>query len=127
MLVHALITSIRTDPEPAILLVLDSLDEVLANLIGSGSRIALLAKHNLAQLLLIPVLHRICFLLLFLDLLRISGIGVEILLGRLALHTQVVAEFALPALLAVSLLVEETDHRLRIDTERYFLDLHGLE
>lgn len=127
MLVHALVTSIRTSPEPTVLLVLDSLDEVLADLIRSRARVTVLAEDDLAQLLLIPVVNRILLLRLFLGRLHVSGIGVEILLGRLALNTRVVTELALATLLTVTLLVENAKHSLRIHTEGNLLNLHGLE
>lgn len=127
MLVHALVTSIRTSPEPTVLLVLDSLDEVLADLIRSRARVTVLAEDDLAQLLLIPVVNRILLLRLFLGRLHVSGIGVEILLGRLALNTRVVTELALATLLTVTLLVENAKHSLWIHTEGNLLNLHGLE
>lgn len=127
MLVHALITSIRASPEPAILLVLDRLDKVLADLVCSGTGVAVLAEYNAAQLLLVPVLHSIGLLLLFLRLLGITRVRVQILLGRLALDVQVMAELALATLVATALLVKNTQHSLRVHAEGHLLHLHGLE
>lgn len=127
MLIHALITSIGAGPEPAILLVLDGLNEVLANLLGSRARVPMLAENNIAQLLLIPVVYGIRLLRLLLSSLGITRIGVEILLGSLPLGIQVVTELALPALLAVALLEVDADDRLGVHTEWNLLDLYGLE
>lgn len=127
MLVHALVTTIGASPEPSILLVLDSFDEILADLLGRRSGVAVLAKNNAAEFLFIPFIHSILLLFLFFILLDISGIGVEILLGSLALQVQIVTEFALAALFAVALLVENTDDRLRVDAKRNLLHLYGLE
>lgn len=127
MLVHALITSIRASPEPAILLVLDRLDKVLADLIGGGTRITVLAEHDAAQLLLIPIIHSIGLLLLFLGFFGITRVGVQILLGRLPLNVQVMAELALATLVATALLVEDTQNSLRVHAERNLLYLYGLE
>lgn len=126
MLVHALITSIRTSPEPAILLVLHSLDKELADLLGGRSGVAVLAEHNAAQLLLVPVFHLVGLLRLLRCLLIITRIGIQILLGGLALDIHVMTELALAALFAATLLVEETQHGLRIDTEGHFLYLYRL-
>ena len=127
MLVHALVTSIGTSPEPSILLVLHSIDEIFANLLGGRSGVSVLAENHLAKFLFIPIIHGILLLRLLLRLLIIPGIGVKILLGSLALGVQVVAELALATLFAVSLFVENTDDGLRVDTERNLLDLDGLE
>lgn len=124
MLIHALITSIRASPEPAILLVLDCLDKVLADLVGSRPRVTVLAHHDTAQLLLVPLIHGIGLLLILLVLTRI---GVKILLGRLALDIHVVAELALLALLTTTLLVEDTKNGLGIHTEGHLLHLDRLE
>lgn len=127
MFIHAFITPIGANPEPTIFLVLDGLDEVLADLVGRRSRVPLLAKDDLAQLLLIPVLHSILLLLFLFAGLRIAGIGVEILLSGLPLDVQIMAELALLPFFAVALLVEDTDDGLGIHTERNLLSLEGLE
>ena len=127
MLVHALVTTIGASPEPSIFLVLDSFDEKLADLLGRCSGVPVLVKNNAAKLLFIPIIHGILLLFLFLILLNISGIGVEILLGSLALHIRVVTKFTLTALFAVALLVEHTKDSLRVDAKRNLLHLHGLE
>ena len=127
MLVHTLVTSIGTSPEPSILLVLHSIDEIFANLLGGRSGVSVLAENHLAKFLFIPIIHGILLLRLLLFLFIIAGIGVEILLGSLALSVQVVAELALATLFAVALLVENTDDGLGVDTERNLLHLDGLE
>ena len=63
MLVHALVTSIWTNPEPSILAILDGLDKVLADLVGGGALVALLAQDDAPQLLLVPVGRRLRLLL----------------------------------------------------------------
>lgn len=127
MLVHALVSSIGAAPEPAILLVLHSLDEVLAHLVGGRPRVAVFTHDNLAQCLLVPFIHGVSLLGLLLGLLSITRVGVKILLGRLALNVQVMAELALAAFVAVALFVVDTEDRLRIDTEGNLLYLHRLE
>lgn len=126
MLVHALVTTVGTSPEPTILLVLDRLDEVLANLVGGGTGVSVLAHDNAAQLLLVPCVHGIGLLCLF-GVLCIARIGVQILLGSLALDVQVVTEFTLATLLTATLLVELTQYGLRVDTKGHLLNLHWLE
>lgn len=128
MSVHAFVTAVRALPEPTVLLILNGIDEVLADLLGGGPRVTMLAENNLAQLLLVPVIHSIILLrLLLLLLLDLSRVGVQILLGSLALQAQVVAELASLTLLTMTLLEEHADNGLRIDTKRYFLRLHRLE
>lgn len=127
MLVHALVTTIGTSPEPSVLLVLHSVDEVLANLFGRRTRVAVLAENHLAEFFFIPIIHSILLLPCFFLLLLVPGIGVQVLLGRLALGVQVMTELALAALFTVALLVENTDNCLGIDTKRNLLDLDGLE
>lgn len=124
MLIHALITAIRTSPEPTILLVLDRLDKVLADLVGGCAWVSVLAHHDTAQLLLVPVVHGIG---LPGFLFRLTGVSVEILLRGLALNVHIVTELALAALLTTTLLVEHTQHGLGVNTERHLLDLDGLE
>lgn len=127
MLIHALITSIGAGPEPAILLVLDGLNKVLANLLGCRTGISVLAENNLAQLLLVPVVDGIRLLRLLLRSLNIPGIGVEVLLGGFPLDVRIVTELALPALLAMALLIVDAENRLGIHAKGNLLDLHGLE
>mmetsp|Transcript_675 Transcript_675/g.1961 ORF Transcript_675/g.1961 Transcript_675/m.1961 type:complete len:264 (+) Transcript_675:699-1490(+) len=84
-------------PEPAILLLLYSLQEELTN---DGCRICfllcMLVCNNLFQLLLIPVLH-------VLPILRILAlVGEQVNLGLLPLHIQIVAVLALEALGALA-------------------------
>lgn len=123
--IHALISSVRTRPEPAVFLILDSLDKVLAHFFRRGLWIAVLARHHFPQLLLVPRIHSI----LFLDILLVvvARILVEIPLFGLSLHIRIVTELALPPLFAVTLLEKYTEHRLRVDTEWDLLRLHGLE
>lgn len=49
MLVHALIASVRTRPEPAVLAHLDRFDEVFAYFIGGGFGIAVFAENDFAE------------------------------------------------------------------------------
>lgn len=127
MSVHALVTTIGTSPEPSVLLVLDGIDEVFADLLGRASRVSVLAGNDLAQLLFVPVVHGILLLHLILILLHIPRIGVQILLGSLTFGVQVMAELALTALFTVALLVENTDNGLGVDTKRNLLHLDRLE
>jgi hypothetical protein len=66
-------------------------------------------------------------LLLFFGALLITTVGVQIFLGCFALDIGVVGEFALPALLTVTLLEENTEDSLRVNAEGNLLNLHGLE
>jgi len=125
VLIHALIASIRANPEPAILLVLHRLDKVLADLVGGCTRVTMLAHHDAAQLLLVPLVHGVGLLLILLVLL--TRISVEILFGRLALNVHVVTELASFALFAATLLVEDTQNGLGIDAKGDLLHLNRLE
>ena len=127
MPIHALITTIGTSPEPAIFLILDRLNKVLADLVGRGTGIPLFAQHDLAQFLFIPVVHSILLLRLFLSSLNITRISVQILFSGLPLDIQVMTELALLALLAIALFMEHTEHGLRIHTERNLLRLQWLK
>lgn len=127
MLILAGVTSIGTDPEPTVLLVLDRLNEELADLIGRRLRVSVLAEDDIAQLLFIPVVHRILLLILLLRGLHVSRIGVQVLLSSLALHIRIVAELALLSLLTIALLEEDTQDGLGIHTEGNLLHLHRLE
>lgn len=123
MFIHALISSVRTSPEPAVFLILHSLDKVFAHLVRRRLRIAVLARHHFPQLLLVPHIHRI----LFLHILLVTRILVKILLFGLPLHIRIVTEFAFPPLFAVSLLKIYAEHSLRVDTEWDLLCLDRLE
>ena len=71
MLVHALVTTIRTRPEPAVFSVLHRLDEELTHLICRCLWVAVFTEHHLPQLLFIPLFHAVLlllFILLFLFL-----------------------------------------------------------
>ena len=46
MLVLALVAAVRTHPEPAVLAVLDGLDEELAHLVRPGLLVALLGEED---------------------------------------------------------------------------------
>lgn len=128
MLVHALVASVWTCPEPTVLLVLDGLDEELAHLVCRGLRVAVLAEYDIAQLLLVPLIHVVLLLALLLFLLLlVSTVGVQAPLLRLALHVQVVGELASLALFAVALLEKLAEHGLGVDTERHLLHLDRLE
>ncbi len=125
MPIHALIATIRTRPEPAILPNLHGLDEEFTHFIRRRLRVPMFTHHHQPQLLLVPPRHIILPLLLL--LLLLPRIRVQIPLLALPAHIQIVAELALLALLAAALLVELAQHRLRVDAEGHFLDLHGLE
>lgn len=84
----------------------------------------MLAENNAAQLLLVPCIHGIDLLLFLLGFARV---GVQILLGSLALDVHVVAELALAAFFAAALLVEDTQHSLRVHAKGHLLHLDGLE
>ena len=127
MLILAGVTSIGTDPEPTVLLVLDRLDEELADLISSRLRVSVLAEDDVAQFLFIPVVHRILLLVLFFRGLHVSGIGVQILLSSLALHIRIVTELALLSLFTIALLEEDTQNGLGVHTKGNLLHLHRLE
>lgn len=128
MLVHALVAAIRTSPEPTVLAILNSLDKVLAHLIGRRLGVAVLGKNNTAQLLLIPINHIILLSFLFLLLLlQLSRISVQTLLLSLDTLTQVMRKLALPPLLTSALFEKLTQHSFRVHTKGHFLDLDGLE
>ena len=127
MLVHALVTTIGTNPEPTILLVLHSLNKELANFFGSRPGVSMFAQYDAAQLLLVPLIHSISLLSVLLAFPGITRVGVQILLGRLALNVQVMTELALATLLTATLLVELAQNSLRVDTEWNLLYLDGLE
>ena len=131
MLIHALITAIRTRPEPSVSSILDRFDEKFAHFVGRRLGIAVFAEHHISQLLLVPLLHAILllnriflgFFLLLLFFFLISSICVQASLVDFALDSQVVRELALPAFVAVTLLVELAEDSLWIDTERHLLYL----
>jgi len=129
MSVHALVTSIWTNPEPTVFLVLHSFDKVLAHFVGSCSRVSVLAQDDLPQFLFVPLIHRVIllFILCCLRCCSVSAVRVNVLLGGLPLDAQIMAELALVALLAIALLVEHTENGLGVDAERNLLDLHRLE
>lgn len=78
MLVHALVTAIRTSPEPTILSILDSLDEELAHLVGCRLGVTVLGHDDIAQLFLVPISHIILLpLLILLLLLQLPRIGIQ--------------------------------------------------
>jgi hypothetical protein len=126
MSIHALITTIRTSPEPTIFLILNRLNEIFAHFVGSRLRIPMFTQHHISQLGLIPLVNRILFFAIS-SIIRISRIRVQIPLGRFSLDTQVVTEFALFALVAVSLFVELAYHSLWVNAKGNFLYLDGLE
>ena len=49
MLVHALIASVRTRPEPAVFAVFDRVDEVFAYFVGGGLGVAVFAQDDFAE------------------------------------------------------------------------------
>lgn len=123
MLILALITSIRTDPEPAVLSVLNGLDKELAHLIRRRLLVTLLAQYHSRQLLGVPVRARLGLLLL---LLLLPVIGIQVPLLRLALNGQIVAKLALLSLFAVALLEEDAHDRLGVHAKGHLLDLRWL-
>lgn len=126
MSIHALISTIRTRPEPTIFLILNRLNEIFAHFISRRLRITMFTQHHISQFRLIPLINRILFFAISSGL-RISRVRVQIPLRRFSLDTQVVAEFTLFALVAVSLFIELADHSLWVDAKRYLLYLNGLE
>ena len=72
----------------------------------------------------VPINHVILLLRLLLPLPRVL---IQILLLPLPLHAQIVAEFTLPPLLAIPLLIKYTKNGLRVHPKRYLLDLHRFE
>lgn len=121
--VHALVATIRTGPEPSVFLILDGLDEVLAHLLCRRTWISVLAEYHTSQLFLVPLIHSIRFLVLF----YISRICIKIFLGRLPLHSRVMAELALFTLFTEALFEKGTKHGLRIDTKGHLLRLQRLK
>jgi hypothetical protein len=122
MLILALITPVRTDPEPTILAILNSLNEELAHLVRRRLLVALLTHHDRLELLLVPIRARLLLLVL---LLLGPRIRIQIPLLRFPLHRQVVRELALLPLLAVPLLEEYAHHRLGVHAKGDLLDLRG--
>ena len=51
MLVHAFVTAFGTLPEPAVFPVFDRFDKELADFVGSGFRVAVLAHYYLPKFL----------------------------------------------------------------------------
>ena len=72
----------------------------------------------------VPIRH---IVFLFLILFGFPGVLIQVFLFTLPLHRQIMTELALPPLLAIALLEEHTQHRLRIHAKRHFLHLNGLE
>lgn len=126
MSIHALITTIRTRPEPTIFLILHRLNEIFTHFVGRRLRIPVFTQHHISQFRLIPLINRI-FLLAISSSLRISRIRVQIPLGRFPFHAKIVAEFTLFALVAVSLFIELAYDGFGIHTKGHFLYLDGLE
>lgn len=137
MLVHAPIAAVGTRPQPAVFPVLDRLDEVFADFVRGGFRVAVFAQHDLPQLRLVPRRHVVFpsaaaffpfpFFTIIVFLLFVPRILIQIPLGTLPPHLQIMAEFALLPLLAVALLEELAHHRLGVHPEWHLLDLDRLE
>lgn len=83
-------------------------------------------QHHISQLGLIPLINRI-FLLGICSSIRISRIRVQISLRGFSLDAQIVAKFALLALVAVSLFIELTHHSLGVHAKGNLLYLDGFE
>lgn len=123
MFVHALVSAIGTGPKPPVLLVLHGLDEILADLLSSGSRVTVFVQYDRPQLVLIPIIHCVIFFLF----LFIARVGIEVLLSRLPFHTGVMAELALATLLTISLLEKDAEDSFGVDAKGDFLHLHWLK
>ena len=115
MPIHALLTTVWALPKPTVLSVLDSLEEELANLVGSGLGVTVLAQDDFIELLLVPLVHGIVLLLVVL----VSDVSVEVLLLRFATGVERVAKLALGSLVTSTCLPEGTGDTLGIDTKRH--------
>jgi hypothetical protein len=128
MPVHTLIPAVRTRPEPAVLPLLHGRDEILAHFVCCRLRIPVSTQHHFPQLLLIPIIHLIFLqILLPLRLLLLPRILVQIPLRALPLNIQIMREFTLLPLFALSLLEKLAQHRLGVHPKRHLLDLHRFE
>jgi hypothetical protein len=88
----------------------------------------MLAHHNISQLLFIPLRHIVLLLFIrILILLLVPIVRIQTPLLRLALHVQIVREFALLALFAIALLEKLAQNSLWVDAKWHFLDLDGFE
>lgn len=125
MSIHAFVTTIWTGPEPAVFLIFNRLNKILANFLRCRPRVPVFAQDHISQLGFVPLFHGI--LLLSVITFCISRIRVQVPLCRLSLHAEVVAEFAFFALFAMALLEKLAHNGLRVDTKGHFLHLHGLE
>lgn len=83
MLVHALISSIRTRPEPTVFTLLNCLDEEFADLVCGGLLVPLFRQYYSIQFCLVPIIHRLGLLL---DFILLPRVLIQILLCRLPLH-----------------------------------------
>ena len=104
--------TVRTLSEPAVALLLDGIQEVLADDLCSGlGTLAFLLAKDFLQLVAVPVGVGLLRL-------RIALVRVDVLLGRFtSVQSQIMTVFATVALIAASRLEEGTDHRLRVLTE----------
>ena len=104
--------TIRTLPEPAVALLLDGVQEVLADdLCGGLGTLALLLAKDLLQLVAVPIGVGLLRL-------RIALVRVDVLLGRFtSIQSQIMTIFATVALVAASRFEEGADHRFRVLAE----------
>lgn len=104
--------TVRTLPEPAVALLLDGVQEVLADdLCGGLGTLALLLAKDFFQLVAVPVGVGLLRL-------RVALVGVDVLLCRFtSVQSQIMAVFATVALVAATRLEEGADHRFGIFAE----------
>jgi len=129
MAILALITAIGTFPKPSVGLLLNGLQEVLANNFRRGlDTFAMSPLYDLLKLALIPILHSVLISTFYAVVLLISSILIKINLGGLSLHSQVMRELALVALGTGPVLEKVADYSLWVHARWHFLLLHyGLE
>ena len=87
VLVHALVASIWTCPEPTIFTFFNSLNEELAHFVGRGLLVAFLGEHNRFQFLLVPIFRSLRFLL---SLFLLPRVLVQIFLLAFPFDVQIV-------------------------------------
>jgi len=107
-------------PEPSILFLLHSVDEILANNFGRTVLIicTVLLRDCLFEHVLIPVLHTFLFL-------TISLVGVDVHLRTLPFHIEVMAEFALESLGALPSTIVFADDTLGVYARGHLGLLYG--
>lgn len=78
------VSTIRACPEPTVFSVFDSFDKEFADLVGCGLEVTVFGEDDFLELLFIPVVHAVIFLL------GDTSILVQILLFLLAFDVEVV-------------------------------------